>query len=210
MGVVYRAEDTALGRTVALKFLSSQIAQDPKRVERFRDEARTASSLNHPNICTIYEVGEQEGELFIAMEYVEGRPLSESLREGGMPVETILLYGRQISGALEHAHERGIVHRDLKPANIVVTPSGTAKILDFGLAKRNDPEQLQRKTTQGIATESSVGLTGTLPYMSPEQLQGGETGPRSDIWSLGVMLYELVRRQIAVGVSSVRTPGPSL
>jgi serine/threonine protein kinase/tetratricopeptide (TPR) repeat protein len=190
MGVVYRAEDTALGRTVALKFLSSQIAQDPKRVERFRDEARTASSLNHPNICTIYEVGEQEGELFIAMEYVEGRPLSESLREGGMAVETVLRYGRQISGALEHAHERGIVHRDLKPANVVVMPNGTAKILDFGLAKRSDPD-LQRKTTQGVATESSVGLTGTLPYMSPEQLQGGETGPQSDIWSLGVMLYEM-------------------
>jgi len=192
MGVVYRAEDTALGRTVALKFLSSQIAQDPKRVERFRDEARTASSLNHPNICTIYEVGEEEGELFIAMEYVEGRPLSESLREGGMAVETVLRYGRQISGALEHAHERGIVHRDLKPANVVVTPNGTAKILDFGLAKRSDPEELQRKTTQGVATESSVGLTGTLPYMSPEQLQGGETGAQSDIWSLGVMLYEMV------------------
>jgi serine/threonine protein kinase/tetratricopeptide (TPR) repeat protein len=192
MGVVYRAEDTALGRTVALKFLSSQIAQDPKRVERFRDEARTASSLNHPNICTIYEVGEEEGELFIAMEYVEGRPLSESLRDGGMAVETVLRYGRQISGALEHAHERGIVHRDLKPANVVVTPNGTAKILDFGLAKRSDPEELQRKTTQGVATESSVGLTGTLPYMSPEQLQGGETGARSDIWSLGVMLYEMV------------------
>jgi serine/threonine protein kinase/tetratricopeptide (TPR) repeat protein len=190
MGVVYRAEDTALGRTVALKFLSSQIAQDPKRVERFRDEARTASSLNHPNICTIYEVGEQEGELFIAMEYVEGRPLSESLRDGGMAVETVMRYGRQISGALEHAHERGIVHRDLKPANVVVTPNGTAKILDFGLAKRSDPD-LQRKTTQGVATESSVGLTGTLPYMSPEQLQGGETGPQSDIWSLGVMLYEM-------------------
>jgi serine/threonine protein kinase len=181
MGVVYRAEDTALGRTVALKFLSSQIGQDPKRVERFRDEARTASCLNHPNICTIYEVGEEEGELFIAMEYVEGRPISESLREGGMAVETLLRYGRQISGALEHAHERGIVHRDLKPANVVVTPDGTAKILDFGLAKRMDPEQLQR-TTQGVATETSVGLTGTLPYMSPEQLQGEETGPRSDIW----------------------------
>ncbi|HEY4817682.1 MAG TPA: protein kinase, partial [Candidatus Acidoferrum sp.] len=191
MGVVYRAEDTALGRTVALKFLSSQIAQDPKRVERFRDEARTASSLNHPNICTIYEVGEEEGELFIAMEYVEGRPLSESLRDGGMAVETVLRYGRQISGALEHAHERGIVHRDLKPANVVVTPNGTAKILDFGLAKRSDPEEVQRKTTQGVATESSVGLTGTLPYMSPEQLQGGETGAQSDIWSLGVMLYEM-------------------
>ena len=191
MGVVYRAEDTALGRTVALKFLSTQIVQDPKRVERFRDEARTASALNHPNICTIYEVGEQEGEMFIAMEYVEGRPLSEFLRDGGMAVETLLRYGRQISGALEHAHERGIVHRDLKPANVVVTPAGNAKILDFGLAKRDDPEQLQRKTTQGVATETSVGLTGTLPYMSPEQLEGRETGPRSDIWSLGVMLYEM-------------------
>jgi serine/threonine-protein kinase len=191
MGVVYLAEDTALGRTVALKFLSSQIVQDPKRVERFRDEARTASALNHPNICTIYEVGEQEGEMFIAMEYVEGRPLSEFLRDGGMAVETLLRYGRQISGALEHAHERGIVHRDLKPANIVVTPNGNAKILDFGLAKRGDPEQMQRKTTQGVATETSVGLTGTLPYMSPEQLEGSETGPRSDIWSLGVMLYEM-------------------
>ena len=191
MGVVYRAEDTALGRTVALKFLSSQIALDPKRVERFRDEARTASSLNHPNICTIYEVGEQEGELFIAMEYVEGRPLSDFLRDGGMAVETLLRYGRQIAAALEHAHERGIVHRDLKPANVVVTPNGNAKILDFGLAKRDDPEQLQRKTTQGVATETSVGLTGTLPYMSPEQLEGRETGPRSDIWSLGVLLYEM-------------------
>jgi serine/threonine-protein kinase len=191
MGVVYKAEDTALGRTVALKFLSSQIVQDPKRVERFRDEARTASALNHPNICTIYEVGEQEGEMFIAMEYVEGRPLSDFLRDGGMAVETVLRYARQISGALEHAHERGIVHRDLKPANVVVTADGTAKILDFGLAKRNDPEQLQRQTTQAAPTESSAGLTGTLPYMSPEQLQGEETGPRSDIWSLGVMLYEL-------------------
>jgi eukaryotic-like serine/threonine-protein kinase len=190
MGVVYRAEDTALGRTVALKFLSTQIVNDPKRVERFRDEARNASSLNHPNICTIYEVGEQEGELFIAMEYVEGRPLSEFLRDGGMAVETLLRYGRQISGALEHAHVRGIVHRDLKPANVVITPDGTAKILDFGLAKRTDPEQLQ-KTTQGVATETSVGLTGTLPYMSPEQLQGDETDPRCDIWSLGVMLYEM-------------------
>src|SRR6202158_4164328 len=191
MGVVYKAEDTVLGRTVALKFLSAQIVQDPKCAERFRDEARTASSLNHPNICTIYEVGEQEGELIIAMEYVEGRPLTEFLRDGGMAVETLLRYGRQISGALEHAHDRGIVHRDLKPANVVVTPDGTAKILDFGLAKRNDPEQLQRKTTQGVATESSVGLTGTLPYMSPEQLEGRESGPRSDIWSLGVMLYEM-------------------
>jgi len=191
MGVVYRAEDTALGRTVALKFLSPQIALDPKRVQRFRDEARTASSLNHPNICTIYEVGEDDGELFIAMEFVEGRPLAEFLREKGMAVETVLRYGRQICAALEHAHEHGIVHRDLKPVNVVVTANGDAKILDFGLAKRTDPQELQRKTTEGAATESSVGLTGTLPYMSPEQLEGKETSACSDIWSLGVMLYEM-------------------
>jgi len=172
MGVVYRAEDTALGRTVALKFLSSQIVEDPKRVERFRDEARTASALNHPNICTIYEVGEQEGELFIAMEYVEGRPLTEFLREGGMAVETLPAIRAADLRRVEHAHERGIVHRDLKPANVVVTPDRNAKILDFGLAKRNDPEQLKR-TTRGVATETSVGLTGTLPYMAPEQLEGG-------------------------------------
>ena len=191
MGVVYRAEDTALGRTVALKFLSPQIAQDPKRVQRFRDEARTASSLNHPNICTIYEVGEEDGELFIAMEFVEGCPLAEFLRENGMAVETVLRYGRQICAALEHAHEHGIVHRDLKPVNVVVTPNGETKILDFGLAKRTDPQELQRKTTGGAATETSVGLTGTLPYMSPEQLEGKETTARSDIWSFGVMLYEM-------------------
>lgn len=191
MGVVYRAEDTALGRTVALKFLSPQIAQDPRRAERFRDEARTASSLNHPNICTIYEVGEEDGELFIAMEFVEGHPLAEFVRENGMAAETVLRYGRQICAAMEHAHEHGIVHRDLKPVNVVVTPNGDAKILDFGLAKRTDPQELQRKTTEGAATETSVGLTGTLPYMSPEQLEGKETSPRSDIWSLGVMLYEM-------------------
>ena len=188
---MYRAEDTALGRTVALKFLPPQISHDPQRVERLRYEARTASSLNHPNICTIYEVAEEQGELFIAMEYVEGQPLSKLLRKQGMPVETILRYAQQIAAALEHAHDRGIVHRDLKPVNVVVTPKGDAKILDFGLAKRTDPDQLPRKTTDGIPTDTSLGLTGTLPYMSPEQLEGGEAGPRSDIWSFGVMLYEM-------------------
>jgi tetratricopeptide (TPR) repeat protein/predicted Ser/Thr protein kinase len=191
MGVVYRAEDTTLGRTVALKFLSQQIAHDPKRVDRFRDEARTASSLNHPNICTIYEVAEEDGELFIAMEYVEGRPLSDFLRENGMAVDTVLRYGRQLSGALEHAHDRGIIHRDLKPVNIVVTPQGDAKILDFGLAKRADPEDIHRKTLDVAPTETSAGLTGTLPYMAPEQLEGNEASTRSDIWSLGVVLYEM-------------------
>ena len=131
MGVVYRAEDTALGRTVALKFLPPQIVHDPKQVQRFREEARTASALNHPNICTIYEVAEEQGELFIAMEFVEGRPLSESIRDGRMSTSSIVRYARQIAGALEHAHARGVIHRDLKPLNIVITPEGDAKILDF-------------------------------------------------------------------------------
>src|SRR5450432_924246 len=190
MGVVYRAEDTTLGRTVALKFLPPQIIHDPKRVQRFREEARTASVLNHPNICTIYEVAEEQGELFIAMEFVEGKPLSESIREGGMPASSVIRYGRQVAGALEHAHARGVIHRDLKPLNIVITPDGDAKILDFGLAKRTDPNDVNRKTLQA-ATASSVDLAGTMPYMAPEQLEGTEATARSDIWALGIVLYEM-------------------
>ena len=189
--MVYRAEDTELGRTVALKFLPPQIVHDPRRKERLREEARTASALNHPNICTIYEVGEEQGELFIAMEYVEGRPLSEYIRESGMTVSRVLRYGKQIAAALDHAHGRGIIHRDLKPLNIIVTPEGDAKILDFGLAKRSDPGEITRKTFEAGPTETSPGLAGTLPYMSPEQLEGQEATARSDIWSLGVVLYEM-------------------
>lgn len=191
MGVVYRAEDTELGRTVALKFLPPQIIHDPRRKERFREEARMASALNHPNICTIYEVGEEHGELFIAMEYVEGRPLSESIRGEGMTVSRVLWYGKQIAAALEHAHGRGIIHRDLKPLNIIVTPEGNAKILDFGLAKRGDPGEVTRKSLEAGPTETSLGLAGTMPYMSPEQLEGKQATVRSDIWSLGVVLYEM-------------------
>jgi serine/threonine-protein kinase len=190
MGVVYRAEDTTLGRTVALKFLPPQIVHDPKQMQRFREEARIASVLNHPNICTIYEVSEEQGELFIAMEFVEGRPLSESIREGGIPTGSVVRYGKQIAGALEHAHARGVIHRDLKPMNIVITPEGDAKILDFGLAKRTDPNDINRKSLQ-VATVTTVGLAGTMPYMSPEQLEGGEATARSDIWTLGIVLYEM-------------------
>jgi eukaryotic-like serine/threonine-protein kinase len=191
MGVVYRAEDTELGRTVALKILPPQIVHDPRRKERLREEARTASALNHPNICTIYEVGEEQGELFIAMEYVEGRPLSEYIRESGMTVSRVLRYGKQIAAALDHAHGRGIIHRDLKPLNIIVTPEGDTKILDFGLAKRCDPGEVTGKTFEAGPTDTSPGLAGTLPYMSPEQLEGQEATVRSDIWSLGVVLYEM-------------------
>jgi non-specific serine/threonine protein kinase len=204
MGVVYRAEDTMLGRTVALKFLPAQIIHDPKQVERFRQEARTASALNHPNICTIYEVAEEQGELFIAMEFVEGKPLAESIRQGGLPISRVVRYGRQLAGALEHAHARGVIHRDLKPLNIVITPEGDAKILDFGLAKRTDPNDVNRKTLQA-ATASTLGLAGTMPYMSPEQLEGSEATARSDIWSLGVVLYEMT-----AGVRPFNASAPEL
>jgi len=191
MGVVYRAEDTTLGRTVALKFLPDRLASNPDVSDRLRREARMASALNHPNICTIYEVGEDAGEVFIAMEYVEGRPLSELIRAGGLPLETILRYGQQLASALAHAHDRGVVHGDLKPLNIIVTLQGDAKILDFGLARRNNPGEFDRQTLETVSAESRPGLAGTLPYMAPEQIDGSPASPRTDLWSLGVVLYEM-------------------
>jgi len=166
MGVVYRAEDTTLGRTVALKFLSERSVGNLAFGDRLRREARMASTLNHPNICTIYEVGEDAGETFIAMEYVEGRPLSQLIHAGGIPFETILRYGQQLASALAHAHDRGIVHGDLKPLNIIVTPDGDAKILDFGLARRDNPAEFDRQTLETASADSRPGLGGTLPYMS--------------------------------------------
>ncbi len=191
MGVVYRAEDTELRRTVALKFLFERAGADPEVHERLRREARTASSLNHPNICAIYEVGEESGEVFIVMEYVEGKPLSKLIRPGGLPVETIIRYGQQIASALEHAHDRGVIHRDLKPLNVIVTPGGDAKILDFGLARRGDPADFDKQTLETVSTQASAGLAGTMPYMAPEQFEGGGASPRTDLWSLGVVLYEM-------------------
>jgi eukaryotic-like serine/threonine-protein kinase len=191
MGMVYRAEDTSLRRTVALKFLSEQGANDLGVNERLRREARAASALNHPNICTIYEVGQDAGEVFIAMEYVEGRTLAELIREGGLPVETVLRSGRQLASALAHAHDRGVIHGDLKPLNIIVTPGGDAKILDFGLARRNVPTEFDKRTLETVSAESTVGLRGTLPYMAPEQIKGLEASPSTDLWSLGIVLYEM-------------------
>src|SRR5258708_12617278 len=151
MGVVYRAEDTSLRRTVALKFLPEHLASDLAVNERLRREARLASSLNHPNICTIYEVGEDSGEVFIAMEYVDGRPLSESIRAEGLPFETTLRYGRQLASALAHAHDHGVVHGDLKPSNIIITPGGDPKILDFVLSPPPDPPEFPLHTLHTLS-----------------------------------------------------------
>jgi serine/threonine-protein kinase len=191
MGVVYRAEDTSLRRTVALKFLPEHLVNDVTVNERLRREARLASSLNHPNICTIYEVGEDSGEVFIAMEYVDGRPLSGSICAEGLPLETTLRYGRQLASALAHAHDRGVVHGDLKPSNIIVTPDGDAKILDFGLAQRSDPAEFDRQTLETASAENRPGLGGTLPYMAPEQIDASPASQSTDLWSLGVVLYEM-------------------
>lgn len=191
MGSVYRAEDTTLRRTVALKFLTKHPASDSGVNPRLRREAQAASALNHPNICTIYEIGADAGETFIAMECVEGRALSEVIRQGPLPVESLLRYGHQLASALAHAHDRGVIHGDLKPRNIIVTPQGDAKILDFGLARRNDPAEFDRRTLETVSEDKSMGLAGTLPYMAPEQIEGSHASPRTDIWSLGVTLYEM-------------------
>jgi TolB-like protein/tRNA A-37 threonylcarbamoyl transferase component Bud32/Flp pilus assembly protein TadD len=193
MGEVYRAHDEQLDRDVALKVLPAHTLTDEIARARLLREARAAAALNHPHICTIHEVGEAGGQAYIAMELVEGKPLSALVPGQGLPVETVLRFGSQIADALAHAHERRIVHRDLKSANVVITPEGRAKVLDFGLAKRISGEELAEATTQSLASLTQAGaLIGTVPYMAPEQLRGQPADARSDVWALGVMLYEMV------------------
>lgn len=191
MGVVYRARDERLGRDVALKLLPAETLGSESARRALENEARTASALNHPNICTIHDVGEAEGQFFVAMEYVEGKPLAQLIPTGGLPEEQVMRYGMQIADALAHAQERGIVHRDLKSANVVVTPEGRAKVLDFGLAQRARKEELEEVTRSRVSLATAGGIAGTLAYMAPEVLRGEAADARSDIWALGVMLYEM-------------------
>ena len=190
MGVVYRAHDDQLRRDVAIKLLSADLLHDSTARARLVREARSAASLNHPNICTIYEVGEASGQVYIAMELVEGSHLTRHLESGPLGYEKVLRHGYELADALGHAHERGIVHRDLKSLNVMIGSEGRCKILDFGLATRSGAE-LTEATTHTQLTETG-GLVGTPAYMAPEQFQGQTADARSDVWALGVVLYEMV------------------
>jgi eukaryotic-like serine/threonine-protein kinase len=196
MGEAYRALDTRLDRSVAIKILASQLSDDADRRQRFEREAKAISSLNHPNICTLHDIGRQDGVDYIVMEYLEGETLAARLEKGPLPVAQVLEYGTQIASALDKAHRSGVTHRDLKPGNIMLTKSG-AKLLDFGLAKATPPlagaATLTDVTPRATHPVTQVGtIVGTVPYMSPEQVEGKEVDARSDIFSLGAVLYEMV------------------
>src|SRR3954471_5783821 len=199
MGEVYKARDTRLERTVAIKVLPQHLAADPQLRERFEREAKAVSSLQHPHICVLYDIGAQDGTDYLVMEYLEGETLADRLPKGPLPAEQTLRYATQIADALDRAHRAGIVHRDLKPANIMLTKSGaqsTAKILDFGLAKGQAPAMAASAMTAMVTSTKPLtaegSIVGTFQYMAPETLEGGEADARSDIFSFGAVVYEML------------------
>src|SRR5438132_5013944 len=201
MGEVYRARDTRLDRTVAVKVLPPHLSNQAELRERFEREARTISSLNHPHICTLYDVGRQDDTDFIVMEYLEGETLADRLKKGPLPIDQAMAYAIQIADALDKAQRLGVVHRDLKPGKVMITASG-AKLLDFGLAKLTPPAgrgalqtQSQMPTNAPLTLQGTI--LGTLQYMAPEQLEGEDTDSRADIFSYGAVLYQMVTGQHA-------------
>ena len=185
MGIVYKAEDTKLERTVALKFLAPHLLEDEEARKRFHREAKAAAGLNHPNICTVYEISEEDGQTFLVMEFIEGEGLDNKIERGPLALKEALGFARQVADGLAAAHANGVVHRDIKPGNLLVTPEGRVKILDFGLALLTEGSKLTKLGT----------TVGTVAYMSPEQAQGMEVDYRTDIWALGCVTYEMVRGQ---------------